>query len=584
MGLMTRTLLSVLALGLLAGAVLVSPSQAPVRAQAVPAAPVKTLRIPFDGAGWGMDPHLERTGEAFRFLGLVYEGLYTWVPGPQPQVAPCLAEDFPAISDDKLTYTFKIRAGVKYHANSCFGEAGTRELKAADFVDGFKRLMAKSDGSNGMGWMMARLVVGLDGYAASRRGSRAVIADDEEIEGLKAPDDRTLVMKLTRPCATFVQMLAHGAFCPMPREFIRENRLATRTCGTGPYRLAAYSRDLIYVVEANETYWGEAPGYGRITFAMDASYRSLTGGLRSGKYGEITLYSNWQSDLVSDGKLTGSLQGATAEPVKVHGNGYFFAAFNMEDPLWGALDADGSALRRAVALALNRQHILDAFGQPAEYLGAYPELYPPGMEFGDTDDDLKFGAHDIKEARKVLDGSKYKGGKDPATGKPLVLSALFPDEDRFYQVLAEELKDALQQLGIELDANYTESDYRDMYQDCDEQLYVAAWFLDYPGAHNYLQLFWSGHAGIPDEFQNNSRYRSEEFDKLYTEFEALLPTTANAAKRRELVRKQAEVLARHQPIIPLVISHTHVIRRTDVQFGQVDSTTHMDLRFAKPKE
>lgn len=575
---MARTLFAASVVCLLAGLVVVSPAQAQ-------ASPAKTLRIPFpELSGWGLDPHLERTGEAFRFLSLVYESLYTWAPGDTHQVVPCLAEDFPAVSGDKLTYTFRIRSGVKYHPNLCFGEARTREVTAQDFVDGFKRLRASSSGTTGMGWMMGRLIVGLDEYADSVRGQAAPLVDDTVVEGLKAPDSRTLVIKLTRPCAAIVQMLAHGAFCPMPREFIRDKRVAMRECGTGPYRLAAISAGSIYVVEANSAYWGEAPGYERITFAAVSRYNELTGGVRSGRFAEMPMYSNWYSSLVKGGKLAGPLASAPATLKHTDDSGYYYAAFNMSDPIWGALDADGNALRRAVCLAMQRSTLAEAADFPPEWARDFEQLFPPGLEFEETDDELGFGRHDLAEAKKVLDGSKYKGGKNPATGEALVLEALLETE-AFHSAVADELQAALRELGIKLEVQYTgkDDDYRAAYQDCTEHLYVAGWFLDFPGAQNFLQLFWSGNVGIADEFQNNARYRSDEFDKLYAELEALLPTAANAGKRRELVGKLGATLARHQPIIPLFMRRNMVVQSTDIEWGKVGETTHLDLRYAKAK-
>ncbi|MCK5558300.1 MAG: hypothetical protein KAJ01_07980, partial [Candidatus Hydrogenedentes bacterium] len=54
--------------------------------------------------------------------GAFYEGLLSYYFLKRPvELKPQLADGFPNISQDKLTYTFKIKKGVKYHRNPCFG-------------------------------------------------------------------------------------------------------------------------------------------------------------------------------------------------------------------------------------------------------------------------------------------------------------------------------------------------------------------------------------------------------------------------------------------------------------------------------
>ena len=49
------------------------------------------------------------------------------------KLVPALAEEMPAVSDDKKAYTFRIRPGVRF--------ANGRELEAADFVYALERTL-----------------------------------------------------------------------------------------------------------------------------------------------------------------------------------------------------------------------------------------------------------------------------------------------------------------------------------------------------------------------------------------------------------------------------------------------------------
>ena len=93
---------------------------------------------------------------------LVYEELLQFNYLERPfQVEPCLAESMPEVSEDGLTYTFKIRRGVKFHDDVCFDPAherpATRELVAGDFVYSFKRIADAKNTSTGWGLLDGRI-------------------------------------------------------------------------------------------------------------------------------------------------------------------------------------------------------------------------------------------------------------------------------------------------------------------------------------------------------------------------------------------------------------------------------------------
>jgi len=64
----------------------------------------------------------------------IYEGLYSLDAKSQP--IPMLAEGMPAVSKDGLTYTFKLRQGIKFHNG--------KEMTSADVVASLNRWGAQS--------------------------------------------------------------------------------------------------------------------------------------------------------------------------------------------------------------------------------------------------------------------------------------------------------------------------------------------------------------------------------------------------------------------------------------------------------
>jgi oligopeptide transport system substrate-binding protein len=165
--------------------------------------------------------------------GSMYEGLYTYHYLKRPlEVVPQLAAAMPEISSDGLTYTIRLKAGVAYHRNACFGKdlpagAGrhtlnTRNVIAQDFVLSFKRI-ADYHINTGLAWaFIANRIQGLDAYRERTRVYR--IGDyaryDLPVAGLAAPDSLTLQIRLTAPFPQFIYVLAMHTNAPIPRELV----------------------------------------------------------------------------------------------------------------------------------------------------------------------------------------------------------------------------------------------------------------------------------------------------------------------------------------------------------------------------
>ncbi|MCB9934237.1 MAG: ABC transporter substrate-binding protein [Planctomycetes bacterium] len=556
-----------------------------------PAAEVgNTLRIAFaPNESPSLDPHCIRDPLSFRLVATAYETLYMYAPGPatgsgQARVVPCLAKDFPKVSEDGLTVTIKVDTSAKFHSSVCFGEARTRNLKASDFVHSFKRMAVFKE--QGMYWMATGLIKGLDEYGATARDQMLYETTDTKVEGLEAPDDETLVLKLTRPFGPIVTLLAHPTFCAVPREAMDHfsGLLRERAVGTGPYRLNAVAENKLYLFKRWDDYRGEKAAFERVTFTVRNFWNEFLNGYTSGTLHEMPVWASYYDRIAKEGKPAGALEGTSTEIIEEDEHGYYFLAFNMQDELWGAMDADGRALRRAVSLCIDREELLVNAGFDRKWSSPQAELFPAGMEFEDAGKGLEFGKQDLDAAKKALEGSKYKGGKDPATGKALTLTFLTTDAG-IYEQIANSLRTGLKALGMRLDVHYVDSsELRDMTNTAEEQLLVAGWFLDYPDPFNYLQLFWSANAANGEEFNNHARYKSAEFDKLFGEYEKLQATEQNAVQRRELVAAMGREIAKDQPIIPLIRRRSARIRSTLVEWPAMPRQTFNDIRFARGKK
>ena len=104
----------------------------------------------------------------------IYESLYAYHYLKRPlEVVVQLADSMPRVSENGLVYTIKLKPGVLFHRNPCFGpdpdpqhEWATRTVDARDFVLSLKRV-ADYHINTGLAWaFLAGRIVGLDAFRA----------------------------------------------------------------------------------------------------------------------------------------------------------------------------------------------------------------------------------------------------------------------------------------------------------------------------------------------------------------------------------------------------------------------------------
>jgi peptide/nickel transport system substrate-binding protein len=178
---------------------------------------------------------------------------------PVPDVAariPTVANG--GVSADGLRYTIGLRPGVFWDT------APHREVTAADFVRGFKRMGNPVAGAGAIAYYTSTIkgMAGyVEGYRAAFAGTRPTAADlasyqnSHDIAGLRAVDGRTLVIELIRPANDLLNLLAMTFVSAAPREyddvvpdgpeFIRAVR------SNGPYRLTGYLHGRSLAMERN---------------------------------------------------------------------------------------------------------------------------------------------------------------------------------------------------------------------------------------------------------------------------------------------------------------------------------------------
>lgn len=180
-----------------------------------------------------LDPAIGYDWQNWSMIKSLFDSLMDYVPGTTT-LRPGLAESY-ALSDDGLTYTFKLRAGVKFHNG--------REMTAEDVKYSLDRVTNPTTQSPGAGFFAS--IAGYD------------MAGDAGLSGVEVIDPLTVKITLSRPDATFLHVMALNFSSVVPKEAVdaAAGDFGKQPVGTGAFKLAEWTLGQKLVFEKNADYW-----------------------------------------------------------------------------------------------------------------------------------------------------------------------------------------------------------------------------------------------------------------------------------------------------------------------------------------
>ncbi|ORO41794.1 peptide ABC transporter substrate-binding protein [Streptococcus oralis] len=232
---------------------------------------------------------------------------------------PSLAEDW-SVSKDGLTYTYKLRKGVKWYTSE--GEEYA-EVKAQDFVTGLKHAAdGKSDG-------LSLLQDSIKGLAAYISGE----SNDFSTVGVKAVDDYTVEYTLNKPESFWNSKVTTATMLPVNEEFLNSKGsdygapTPSSILYNGPYFLKSLTSKSVIEYEKNPNYWDKNNvkiDNIKLTFYDGSDQESLIRSFTQGAYTTARLFptsSNFESTKKEYGdKIVYSPQEATSYYLTVNVN------------------------------------------------------------------------------------------------------------------------------------------------------------------------------------------------------------------------------------------------------------------------
>jgi len=360
----------------------------------------------------------------------VFEGLMK--PTSTGDLTPAVAERY-EISEDKLTYTFILRQGVKFHN----GDAVTAE----DVKYSIERVAAPAETG----------VVPVEALSI--------------IAGIETPDEGTVVITLKEPSNEFISYMTVAI---EPAGYTGQD---TKPVGTGPFKFVSRTAQESIVLEKFDAYWGTPAYLDRVTYKVIENAEGLLMGLKSGALDIVSHLSTTQ--VAQLGEEFTIEEGAMNLVQALYLN-------NAEKPF------DDVRVRQALCYAIDRQQILDiAFDGYGSIINS--SMYPA---FGKYFVEEMNGHYtvDIEKAKALLADAGYPDG--------FSMTITVPSNYKPHIDTAEIIVEQLEYIGVKAEVRLVEWETwkADVYAGRQFQSTVVGFDASTMTARALLERWTSGYA------------------------------------------------------------------------------------------
>jgi ABC-type transport system substrate-binding protein len=459
------------------------------------------------------EPGLFETNEEQEALANVYERLVT--TDPQGNLAPALCEKW-TFEDNGLAVRLHLRPGVVF-------SDGT-PLTAAAVKASLERSIRLSRDQ-----MPAA-------FAAIRGVAGHVAGTAEGVEGISAPSDREIVIRLADPLPIFPSLLTD------PRTAIVAPASGGAPLGTGPFQVALHQPDRV-VLERNPRYAKEPARVDRIEFRASLAASAIAEGLREGSL-----------DIARD-LLPQDLESILREPrfraglVETPKKNTYFAVFHT-----GSAVGSNAALRTALAGAVRTQDLV--WGALGRFALPATGLIPPGILGHDAGRRQKHFSRE-QAVERIRSASLPSPVRLRVGIHPILLNQ--------YAALTETLFRLWGDLGVEVEiATKTMPEFLESWHaNAGIDVMLGRWIADYDDPDNFTFTLFHSENGAARAY-----FSSPETDRILEEARG----EARPAAREALYRKFEHALLDPAILVPLFHDVDYRIAGPRVRGLQLRST------------
>lgn len=441
-----------------------------------------------------MDPQIQNDTTSEQVVKMLYNTLLKFED--DGTVVGDLAESW-SVSEDKLTWTFNLKQGVKFHNG--------KELTSADVKATFDRA--------------------LNAEAGGLRTTEII----KMFTAVEAPDPYTVTITTDGPYGPMESLMCNMSLGIMDADYIEQYGLDLGTSvegenGTGPFKVVSWERDQEIVVERFDDYFGTPAKLQTVVYTIIPEAASRVIALETGEVDVIDKPTD--EDLA---RLEADTENFTVLRKPTISQRLF--RFGCNDPI-----ISNTKVRQAIVYAIDRQAIIDALFTGSAYPSTAP-LAP--VTFGYSD--LGEIEQDLELAKSLLAEAGYPDGFDTK----IVTTERYQNGIELAEIISQQLAE----IGINAEIEVWEwsalsASWNGITADeFDQPIFIMGAGPSMRDADGGLRgLYTTSETGLND--RNYGFYSNAEVDAL---IEQGMQET-DQQKRVEIYKEAMEILYREDPV------------------------------------
>jgi ABC-type transport system substrate-binding protein len=506
-----------------AGAATTKAAGAATTKAAASSGSAKTLRIAAVDPQVPLDMMQNTYTIIMRITDNVTESLLTTLD--DGSLKPVLLKEMPTLSSDKLTYSFTLKSGVKFHDGTA--------LTSKDVKFSLERLVKMKS--------MSSLMENVVGYDTFSKGTST------EMSGIKVVDDTHFTITLTKIYTPFTATLSTPYACIYPQaacEKAGDDWGKKVLIGTGPFKLDSYTTGSGAELSAFADYHEGAPKIGKISykFIEDANTQVLE-------------YQKGNIDFLD---LDNALYPVYANTPKIKDEMHFFQAQGGYYFNFNVKTISDPKVREAIALSIDRKSICDSV---LHGTASVPTSFIPKGLIGHSDTAKEY-EYDPAKAKSLLAEAGFANGYS--------LRITVNTKNNLGKSIATAYQEQAKASGITVNVETVDSAaWTDMKKNGTMDCSTSNWYVDYSDPDSMLYPVSDKRVDLVSSFWHNA-----DFKKL---MEQGVETDDKAA--REKIYEEAEsILCRKDfAITPLINEKKFYLLNPKVTGFEIGSANRLDL-------
>ena len=496
-----------------------------------------TFRFANDTDIVGMDSTVVDDAMSFNAITAITDGLTT--VDVKGNTIPGIAKSWD-VSNNGLTYTFHLR-DAKW--------ANGDDVTAQDFVYSWHRII-KNAGNYAY-------MLGSEGASIKNADSLidlGTTATDEQLNtlGIKATDDKTVVVDLEKNVPYFVGLMSFPCYFPQNQKFVEKcgKNYATKPeyiLGNGAYKMTKWIKGNKATFTKNDKYYdAKSVKTKNLEMYLVQDPKTAAQNFDNGKVDYATINSTLVDKYKGKDTFKAIREGYLA---------YLICNFKADTTA-------NKNLRHALSYAINRkdlcENVLKDGSQPATgFVPAQLCKSPSGKDF--REESGKYTDYDVKKAQEYLDAAKKELGTDTIT-----VDLLYGTDESPMDTFAEYLQGSFTKLkGLKVNMVATVKKDRIYNREASGNFQIACtrWAPDYADPTTFLNVLASSNSN------NYGKWENVQYNSLLKQ--AQNETDVN--KRWNELLEAEKVMMDDMPNIPVVQTGTAALQAKNVK-GLVHNT------------